>query len=539
MYLRVCILLVVVVSSAFSTIDDDWCDDRVNGSDEKLSSACSWYLDKATSTCLDRQWVTQRVFSSRVGDGICDCCDGSDEEKGICGENSCESLGSSLKERKRSSAEAQVKGLAAKAAIIEKTRKRFDEMQDAVSREAKEGPILDQSIRVLEETIVVEEKVEANEVMKLAASATTVFKREVELLAESIASKESMIDWIAAMTIRCKEDATEVIAASLPMGGKLGDVSEAMIIALEAPSTKDGDLKLKEGSAEELVMNVDGVPVLGPIQFVISKTTLSGSLLKDMKEALALTPSLDQAVLVDVLAASIQEAQAMEVLLLSALDANVFPDLAFSQLRTLLASIPDSARRVRERGHRTTQGDALREELSAARTNREELRALASSANVLQVGGEGVDLGPDKVFLHLVNRCFRKRHGSYHYSACPFKEAHQSNVLLGRFQGFSLKPTKRSGIVSGSGGGDGGHDGMLELSDALKAELGLPSTATTSPQSDLWMVFTGGSFCPAAGRSREMHVKMECSASESEELSGILEPETCFYMATLMTPLAC
>lgn len=542
--LQLAVYLLLASMIAFARIDDDWCDDRANGSDESLSSACSGFTEKSVGTCLDRKWVTQQVFSSRVRDGICDCCDGSDEENGVCGENSCESLGTALKESKRSYAEARVKGLVAKQAIVEKTRERFLEMENAMTRESKEGPILDQSIRVLEEKVVAEEKVEAEEVVRQAAIAMSVFKEAVQILAQGI-GKEPMIDWIAALAIRCKEDATDVIAASLPAGGKLGDMSEAMIIALEAPSAKDGDLKQKEGNAGELVMNIDGVPVVGPLSYVLSKAKLSGSLLKDMKEALALSPIFEQSVLVNVLATCIQEAQDMEVLMLSALDATVFPELSFSEIKTTLANIPASAQAVRKRGHHSAQGDALREELKAARKKREDLKALASSATTLRTLGGGADgktdLGPDNIYLHLVDKCFRKRHGSYSYSACPFKEAHQSNVQLGRFQGFTLKP-KRGGGSSSAGGGD---DAMLELSDTLKAELGLPitsaaaGTTTAGGQHDLWMVFSGGSFCHAAGRGREMHVKMECASEEAEELSDILEPETCFYMATLQTPIAC
>lgn len=39
--------------------------------------------------CANRGYLPSRLPSSRVGDGICDCCDGSDEPKGRC-KTSCD-----------------------------------------------------------------------------------------------------------------------------------------------------------------------------------------------------------------------------------------------------------------------------------------------------------------------------------------------------------------------------------------------------------------------------------------------------------------
>lgn len=34
--------------------------------------------------CINRGHRSLRLPSSRVGDGVCDCCDGSDEAEGVC-----------------------------------------------------------------------------------------------------------------------------------------------------------------------------------------------------------------------------------------------------------------------------------------------------------------------------------------------------------------------------------------------------------------------------------------------------------------------
>ena len=144
------LLVLIFLALGSSVDDDDFCDDTRNGSDESFSSACSGYVGNSAVMCKDMRFVSMKVFSSRLNDGVCDCCDGSDEKNGVCGANTCESVGISLKESKRSYAEDRIRGLESKRAIAEKTANRFVEMQEAVHRESKEGLILDQSIRVLE-----------------------------------------------------------------------------------------------------------------------------------------------------------------------------------------------------------------------------------------------------------------------------------------------------------------------------------------------------------------------------------------------------
>ncbi|XP_021939758.1 glucosidase 2 subunit beta [Zootermopsis nevadensis] len=61
----------------FSRVNDDFCDCLFDGSDEPGTSACQngrFYCDTQNNI-----GHSESVPSSYVNDGICDCCDGSDE----------------------------------------------------------------------------------------------------------------------------------------------------------------------------------------------------------------------------------------------------------------------------------------------------------------------------------------------------------------------------------------------------------------------------------------------------------------------------
>lgn len=56
-------------------VNDNYCDCEVDGSDEPLTSACT----HGEFVCVDHQ----RIPSPYVNDGICDCCDGGDEQNNV------------------------------------------------------------------------------------------------------------------------------------------------------------------------------------------------------------------------------------------------------------------------------------------------------------------------------------------------------------------------------------------------------------------------------------------------------------------------
>uniref|UniRef100_W8CAD4 Glucosidase 2 subunit beta n=1 Tax=Ceratitis capitata TaxID=7213 RepID=W8CAD4_CERCA len=76
---------------SFKRVNDDFCDCLSDGSDEPSNNACAKgrFYCKYQKRHITGRGVDVYVPSSRINDGICDCCDGSDEWLTITCKNKC------------------------------------------------------------------------------------------------------------------------------------------------------------------------------------------------------------------------------------------------------------------------------------------------------------------------------------------------------------------------------------------------------------------------------------------------------------------
>ena len=136
-----------------ATINDDYCDCE-DGSDEPGTSACSDRVNPSphgpshsaagTFYCPNEGSMPLSIYQSRVNDGVCDCCDGSDEqnffspkksssnerkERNACS-NTCLEDGKSFREEQTAKAVSVRRGMVLKQEYITKGQKYVEETEE-------------------------------------------------------------------------------------------------------------------------------------------------------------------------------------------------------------------------------------------------------------------------------------------------------------------------------------------------------------------------------------------------------------------------
>ncbi|KAL7675848.1 hypothetical protein ACOME3_002112 [Neoechinorhynchus agilis] len=118
-----------------SYINDDYCDCEADGSDEPGTSACR----NAFLYCPNEGFIPQNVSSrltktNIIDDGICDCCDGSDEpQKRIECNNTCAQLSREMARKKKEDLRVLERGLKLKEQWITEKRLRFESIDEEIT----------------------------------------------------------------------------------------------------------------------------------------------------------------------------------------------------------------------------------------------------------------------------------------------------------------------------------------------------------------------------------------------------------------------
>ena len=153
-----------------SSINDDFCDCTKDGSDEPGTSACS-YLKSSRFYCKANPSKNFYIYTSRVDDGICDCCDGEDETGVEC-PNTCKELAKKILEVKRKKASKYIKGLDLREQYVEKAVERMQGLVEERESLNRQTVSVDLHLPKLQEVADAYERVES------------LYKRQMEYRAE-------------------------------------------------------------------------------------------------------------------------------------------------------------------------------------------------------------------------------------------------------------------------------------------------------------------------------------------------------------------
>lgn len=469
-------------------LNDDFCD---TGNDEPGTSACSHLAKAPMFQCQDTRGLAS-IFSSRVDDTVCDCCDGSDEGRGACA-NTCDAVGEEMAraaEHRRRHAEL---GQALKKEIWEHALGALHDMRSAMGKREEQLPGLTALREAALERFTQEKTQEAAELEQRVIMATMLFEEAVTTKLGSVVDRQDRMRLIATLALRGKEMGAEAVlgasAGKYVHPGEDVDDTEAIVLAMDSPDDIDAALLTQGADA-----SASNAPLPPPV--------ISLDLVEAMMQALALQRLSDDGLL-EVLGAALGVASQMKVAGLAARDAGLGHVLTVE----VLGAFPPSPQQVRLRGHTRAEAIVVAEQLRDIEKRLAEIQT--SSAEAEEAARR--DFGPNDVLfpLYHAKRCFSYREGQYLYTVCPYGEAKQQHTLLG---------THAAG------------ERLLLSADGGQVQA---------------MSFSHGERCRGTSDQRErvLFLRFQCDGESSPEdmgrLSEVFESEVCIYHATLLTPLVC
>jgi protein kinase C substrate 80K-H len=470
-------------------INDDYCD---CGHDEMRSSACSFYQTGRMFQCSDTRFFNQSLFLSRVGDGVCDCCDGSDEiysKNPIKCPNMCSEMGENFKLELKKLDEANAKGSAEREIILRDEKSRFDDLRSSMARAQKLIPQYKRMITNYRSELIGQQSLEKMEFNQIYAASKAAFSQSLQMF-----SGENLRRILAIVTLRCGDTGVEAILVE--SDGKYDtdsrepdDLSAFALVAEDTcPVTSGVDEELSFRSKYALIQ---------PPSESISK----------MMTALSLD-QLSMDTLVELCSYAIPRALEHRLPLLDCfLQAGAtLPSIDF------LDSLPSSPVVVKTNGHKRPEAEALRTKIldltSQIATQKEH------AVNFHALGN--ITYGPNNSLFSLRDKCFSSEFKEHRYEICPFKEAKQGGILIGTFERVEIEVTSSLDSVRVDG---------IEVDERY-------------PRESIYLYFTNGEVCHGPQRHRDLILKIECGSGDAV-ISEIREPELCSYRATLASPLGC
>jgi len=463
-----------------SFVGDDFCD---CGNDEADTGACPDTL----YTCPNRPHLSTQVFSSRVNDGLCDCCDGSDEWRRptLC-PNTCLDLATRhLKVFERGARRKEELAKEGREASV----RRKQQLESARAELQAAEPTL-KALQVAKHAAEAQEaRRRADREARIAAGEINHVLRLSELTSPML--QQAIARLALAKGVAGVDKLHDYLMTAEATSGLMGEVDSADLLelAMDARDTTP-DTTPAEGSdgAETQTCAADGAcgsPFESALIEMLPLASLSQEtlrlLLSGLNELTGQTRLL---------------AQVTQSLL-----AGSGPGIDAAEVAAALELLEDFS---------DAEADAARAALDAAAAV--PVVALKTVRETEPVLALEPMFGAAHEWAHLQGQCFELSSelsvGKFAFKLCPFGAFTQDTHKLGNFEGWLPMP---EGVVAA----------------AQKREQLIYEQQVMS--------FGGGDQCD--GTPRRAAVYFECA--EDNALVSVSEPSPCVYSAWFRTPSAC
>lgn len=483
-------------------VNDDFCD-CADGSDEPGSSACSYQRSANPNVrfqCTNDQHsprVIQAFFHSRVNDGICDCCDGSDEYlyPGINCPDNCAGFAKAQAEEDARREQIRQAGLAAKTAmmhsaeeVLAKWKTELAQLESSVVHLEAELPTLEAEVAAKEseelkrraeihaeslakKALWEREQVEKKDKAELEANGEKINKMHQQ--AESVQGGGAHEEHAAVERSMIQEESALLAsAAAVTEGGIINNAIKC--VGWRQTKNCDGTDEGREPESDR------------PCEFVI-----------DSGQSGYCECNVDGADETYPFNCGHRKLRCANVCRLRGSDDAFEPD---DSVPPPVAPAADAESFTVDTG----SGFYL-PEANDARTKRDEQKRQVDTAkSSIKTLKEKMDkdYGPGGVFRGFGDQCFEKSGGEFVYKLCPMQSATQGHTSLGTFKQYASQ-------TYGSWGGK---------SDYAKHE------------------YEQGTYCHG-GSSRRTDVILVCGAENI--IKSVDEPSMCVYKMVFQTPAIC
>ena len=366
-------------------------------------------MGQSNFQCVNQEFVAMKILSSRVNDGICDCCDGSDETSGIvkCN-NTCAEVGAELMAKKRESMRIQAEGYAKKQEMIVRANEELD-IKTKLSDELRK------QIQEKEQALIKHEETKKQATEKSQAerdSVARVFKQQLVQHLEKYLPQDptfivKMRKWLSILGLVSGEMGMESMLKDLSefyeLPGREPDDTEALVLAIDYGKVqKEISVDVNGNYQQTLDDNVEAM-----MQAISIDRLGNLGLFKALKTAL-IRASKNNYLAISIQLAAIGSEEFLVPELQAFID-NLSEDPLNSDTDVVEALITED----------TTLLDQLK------------LR-LADNDKILNK-----DYGPNNELYELHDKCFSVQDRKFSYEVCPFGEARQDRrTSLGHYSRY-------------------------------------------------------------------------------------------------------